>query len=197
MMKENTKKALVIVDMQYDFVEGGSLGVDGGLALGTRIVTDLLTENNRYDFIVTTQDWHIEPGNHFSNTPDYIESWPAHCVAGSKGAHILTSISDALKQLNTKKEAVFKGQYEDAYSGFMGKTTNNQTLAQLLHDEQIITVDVIGLAEDYCVSATALDAVKEGFKTRLLIDYTVAIDKEKAKVCQNELRHAGVELIQY
>lgn len=193
---QRKRRALVIVDVQGDFVEGGSLGVDGGRELAERIALDLLPADCAYDLVVTTQDWHIDPGAHFSDEPDFVGSWPVHCVAGSAGAEILPAITDALKLLAAPQDHILKGQYEDAYSGFMGTNSYGDTLAQVLNESDIDRVDVVGIASDYCVAATARDAVAEGFKTRVLKDYTVGIDPERVgEIYSSELPAIGVTVV--
>lgn len=179
MAKTTKKRALLIVDVQEDFVEGGSLGVEGGRDLAHRIATELLIKGHPYDLIITTQDWHIDPGSHFSEAPDFVDSWPVHCVAETTGAEILEPIRIQLDLIETPQEKILKGQYEDAYSGFMGHTVDGDTLAQVLNESDIELVDVVGISTDYCVVSTAIDSVSEGFTTRVLKDYAVGINPEK------------------
>lgn len=187
------RRALIIVDVQEDFVEGGSLAVQGGRELAERITLDLLPAECPYDLVVTTQDWHIDPGTHFSSEPNFVTSWPVHCVAGSTGAQILPAISEALKLIAAPKDQILKGQYEDAYSGFMGTNGYGDTLAQVLNESDIDRVDVVGIASEHCVAATARDAVAEGFKTRVLKDYTVGIDGDTvARLYGSELQALGI-----
>lgn len=187
------KKALIIVDVQNDFVEGGSLAVQGGKALATRI-GELVQGDNDYDLIVTTQDWHIDPGTHFSETPDFVDSWPVHCVAETKGAEIVTELANVLGGLVINKNLnllhVHKGEYKDAYSGFEGHMKGqNQyaTLKNQLDFAGIDAVDVVGIATDYCVKATAEQAKENGFDTTVLTDYCVGINQENV----NELLTTG------
>jgi len=194
--KTPKRRALVIVDVQGDFVEGGSLAVEGGRELAERIALDLLPANCAYDLVVTTQDWHIDPGSHFSPEPDFVSSWPVHCVAGSTGAEILPAITDALQLLDTPQDRILKGQYEDAYSGFMGTNGYGDTLAQVLNESDITRVDVVGIATDFCVASTALDSAAEGFRTRVLKDYTVGIVPERIETLYSEgFPGAGVKVV--
>lgn len=177
-----THRALVIVDVQEDFVEGGSLAVAGGRELAYKIATELLIKGHPYDLIVTTQDWHIDPGAHFSDSPDFATSWPRHCVAGTPGAEILEHLEEQLLSMSTPRERIHKGQYEDAYSGFMGRSVDDgASLADVLRQFAIDRVDVVGIATDHCVAATAIDSAKEGFDTRVLLSYAVGIDPERIK----------------
>lgn len=198
-MGKNTlkpRRALVIVDVQFDFVEDGSLAVTGGREVARRIAEELIIDGHPYDLIVTTQDWHIDPGEHFSDNPDFVKSWPRHCVAETEGAAILPAIEAQLDSSDTPREIILKGQYEDAYSGFMGRTEEGDSLAQVLGEADIERVDVVGLAEDYCVAATAIDSAREGFRTRVLSYYTAGISSEKVDhIRRNDFLEAGVQVI--
>ena len=145
-------RALLIVDVQNDFCEGGSLAVAGGGQVAARL-TELLAEpDGRWDHIVATQDHHIDPGDHFSDTPDFVDSWPRHCVVGTAGVDLHPLLS------TDRIEAYFrKGEYAAAYSGFEGRA-GDLDLATWLRDRHVDAVDVVGIATDYCVRATALDA---------------------------------------
>lgn len=189
--KTSGRRALIIVDVQHDFVENGALAVQGGNEVAQRIAADLLGEDCGYDLVVTTQDWHIDPGSHFSENPDFVDSWPVHCVAESHGAAILPAIEEALARTSIPVERIFKGQYEDAYSGFMGHNAQRDTLAQVINESEIDQVDVVGLAEDYCVISTALDAQREGFPATLLRRYTAPIDASNAAIRNGELLKLG------
>lgn len=181
-------RALIIVDVQPTFTEGGALGVDGGDACAERIA-DFVTEHaDDYDFIVTTQDWHIDPGTHFSDTPDFVDTWPPHSVAGTAEAEL----HDAIASLPFD-DSVKKGEYAAAYSGFEGKSADGETLEQLLRDHEISAVDVVGIAESHCVKETALDALKAGFVTRVFSDLTVPVSEELGIEARKEMDEAGVE----
>lgn len=164
-------KALVIVDYQYDFVEGGSLAVAGGRALAPKIANIL----DGYDIIALTQDWHIDPGDHWSDNPDYVDSWPVHCKANTPGANIVAELGNAVNKLDQDKVNYFrKGQYQASYSGFEGRDIQGNSLADWLRDSGITEIDIVGIALDYCVKATALD-LQPLFDTTVLGDYTVAV----------------------
>ena len=180
-------RALLIVDVQNDFCEGGSLAVGGGSAVA-RAITDYVAGPNRYDHVVATKDHHIDPGGHFSDAPDFVASWPRHCVAGTPGA-------DFHRDLDTAAvEAVFrKGEYAPAYSGFEG-SSNGTALADWLRAHQVDEVDIVGIATDYCVRATALDAVSEGLHTRVLVDLVAGVAPESSAAALEEMRAHGVEL---
>ena len=181
-------RALLIVDVQNDFCEGGSLAVVGGQSVVSKI-NALLATRHGYDHIVATQDCHIDPGSHFSDTPDFIDSWPPHCVAGSQGAEFHPDLHTG------QIEEVFrKGAYAAAYSGFEG-SADGVGLAQWLQARGVDEVDVVGIATDYCVKATALDAAAAGFTTRVLVDLTAGVSADSSAAALEDMREAGVELI--
>jgi nicotinamidase/pyrazinamidase len=183
-------RALIIVDVQNDFCEGGSLAVAGGAAVA-RGISEHLAEggDHPYAHVVATKDFHVDPGSHFSDHPDYADSWPAHCVAGTPGA-------DFHPDLDTSAvEAVFfKGAHAAAYSGFEGADEAGTPLADWLRLRDVDEVDVVGIATDYCVRATAADAVRAGFATRVLLDLTAGVAAESTAKAIEDLRSAEVEL---
>jgi len=161
-------RALIIVDVQNDFCEGGSLAVQGGAGVAAGISAALKSGN--WEHVVATKDYHVDPGAHFSTNPDFVDSWPAHCVVGTDGA----SFHPALD--TTQVEAVFhKGAHAAAYSGFEGNTTDGEGLADWLRARSVTDVDVVGIATDHCVRATALDARAAGFTTTVLLDLTAGV----------------------
>ncbi|OMC38104.1 nicotinamidase [Mycobacterium sp. GA-1841] len=188
MQRSRQTRALIIVDVQNDFCEGGSLAVSGGSAVAQGI-TDLLATDHGYDHVVATKDFHIDPGDHFSETPDYRTSWPRHCVAETTGADFHPDLDPA------PVEAVFeKGHYSAAYSGFEGIDDTGTTLTDWLGQRNAAAVDVVGIATDYCVAATAADAVKAGLRTRVLTALTAGVAPESSAAALAELRSAGVEI---
>lgn len=184
-----SKTALIIVDVQNDFCEGGSLAVAGGAAVATSI-SELLRSSTDYDAIVATRDYHIDPGAHFSETPDFVDSWPPHCRVGTLGADFHPNFDTARVQ-----EVFSKGAYEAAYSGFEGNGTDGGTLVDWLRDRAIDTVDVVGIATDHCVRATALDAIAANFATRVLLDLTAGVAPATIATALGQLRAAGVTLV--
>jgi nicotinamidase/pyrazinamidase len=181
-------RALIIVDVQNDFCEGGSLAVAGGAAVA-RGISELLASRPDYAHIVATKDFHIDPGEHFSDDPDYSATWPPHCVAGTSGAEFHPLFEPSAV------EAVFaKGHYSAAYSGFEGTDDSGATLTDWLRQRGVDEVDVVGIATDYCVKATAADAAKAGFSTRVLLDLTAGVAPESTTKAVEDLRDAGVEV---
>ena len=181
-------RALPIVDAQNDFCEGGSLAVERATAT-VRGINALLATDHGYAHVVATKDYHSDPGDHFAEHPDYLSSWPPHCVAGSRGAEFHP-------ELNTAPiEAVFrKGAYTAAYSGFEG-AADNTTLLDWLRARGVDEVDIVGIATDYCVRDTGRDAVDAGFTTRVLVDLTAGVARESTEAALDEMRGWGVELV--
>ncbi|MEU4560223.1 isochorismatase family protein [Actinoplanes sp. NPDC023936] len=180
-------RALIIVDVQNDFCEGGSLAVSGGAAVAKGISLVLAKAGERWDHVVATKDWHIDPGSHFSETPDFVDSWPVHCVAGSGG-------SDFHPELATDRiEAVFrKGEYQAAYSGFEGRTEAGETLADWLRGKGVTDVEVVGIATDHCVRATALDAAAAGFTTTVVLELTAGVARATTEAALEQLHAASI-----
>ncbi|THJ66222.1 nicotinamidase [Arthrobacter echini] len=204
-------RALIIVDVQNDFCEGGSLAVDGGARTAAGISDHIDEHAGTYDYVVATQDWHIDPGAHFSESPDFVDSWPVHCVAATKGA-------DFHPDLDIESVDAFfrKGQFEAAYSGFEGvkapddevptgdqklggdtaePAENPLTLDDWLRDHDVDEVAVVGLATDHCVRATALDALEAGYSVSVLTALTRGVDEDRSEQTLEELESAGAELV--
>ena len=185
-------RALVIVDVQNDFCEGGSLAVTGGAEVARRISEHVVAHLDDYAAVVATADWHEDPGAHFSADPDFVDSWPAHCRVGSDGALFHPAAEPAFEHV----EAIFrKGHHSAAYSGFEGFTVEADrrvALADWLRDRAIEQVDVVGIATDHCVRATALDSADEGFETTVLLDLTAGVAPESTRTALAELAAAGV-----
>jgi nicotinamidase/pyrazinamidase len=188
-------RALIVVDVQNDFCEGGSLPVAGGADVAAAI-TDLIGQAGgagAYRHVVATRDHHVDPGAHFSGHPDYTDTWPPHCVAGTEGAGFHPNFAPAVA--SGAVDAVFdKGAYAAAYSGFEGADENGEQLADWLRGHDVTEVDVVGIATDHCVRATALDAARAGFTTRVLLDLTAGVAAGTTRGALAELREAGVEL---
>jgi len=181
-------RALVVVDGQNDFCEGGGLAVAGGAAVAEAISAHVRAHASEYAHVVATRDHHVDPGGHFSEQPDYLETWPAHCVAGTDGVELHPRLE------REPIEAVFdKGHHSAAYSGFEA-TSDGVPLADWLRRHGVDAVDVVGIATDHCVRATALDAVGEGFATRVLLPLTAGVSQATTDAALEQLRAAGVQL---
>jgi nicotinamidase/pyrazinamidase len=179
-------RALLVVDVQNDFCEGGSLAVAGGADVAGRI--GALLADHDYDLVVATRDHHIEPGDHFSDDPDYVDSWPPHCVVGTSGADLHPALTP-----RPFAAEFLKGEYSAAYSGFEGHSQGTK-LEEWLRAADVDTVVICGLTTDYCVRETALDAAAAGFATTVLIDLTAAVAPERLDDTLLALEAAGVAL---
>ncbi|WP_044084892.1 isochorismatase family protein [Bifidobacterium gallicum] len=199
------KRALLVVDVQPTFCEGGELGVEGGNAVAEAIGTFVQQYGDQYALIVTTQDWHIEPGPHWSEQPDYVDTWPVHGKAGTPNAQLHPAIAALGLDHHIKK-----GQYCAAYSGFEGIEDNtddvptreqvqahaSQTLEQLLRDHDITSVDIMGIALSHCVRDTALDAQRLGFETRVYTDLSVPVSVELGEQAVQRMAQSGITLLE-
>jgi nicotinamidase/pyrazinamidase len=182
------KRALIVVDVQNDFCEGGSLAVTGGAKAASDISAYLVGKPS-YDFVVATRDAHIDPGAHFSETPDFVDSWPRHCVAGTPG-------QDFHPDLTFRDfDGVFdKGNFEAAYSGFEGSNADDRELDEFLAESGVTDIDVCGIATDYCVRATAQDGAMLGYVTTVLTDLTAAVAPDRLDAAWEALAESGVAL---
>lgn len=188
-------RALIVVDVQNDFCEGGSLAVSGGADVAFRIGALLHKwqeadpEDKDYAYVVATRDHHIDPGSHFSDNPDFVESWPPHCVVGTDGVSLHPNLDPQ------PFDAIFdKGEYAAAYSGFEGTSHDGHQLAEWLRSKDVTEVDVCGIATDYCVKATALDAARAGFRTKVLTDLTAGVAPATTEQALTHLRTSGITL---
>ena len=185
--------ALLIVDVQPTFCEGGELPVAGGNAVAEAVAHYVRSTRADYDVLVTTQDRHVDPGTHFSEDPDFVDSWPAHGVVGTANAEIHPATAAALAAVGGADLTIFKGAYAAAYSGFDGTDETGASLADALRERGVDAVDVCGIAESHCVKETVLDALKAGLRTRLLVDLTVPVTAELGAAARAEMLAAGVE----
>jgi nicotinamidase/pyrazinamidase len=187
-----SSRALLVVDVQNDFCEGGSLAVSGGAETAFRIGRLLHAwqeadpDDRAYDVVVASQDHHISPGGHFAEHPDFEDSWPAHCVAGSDGAAFHPNLDPQ------PFAAIFKkGEYAAAYSAFEGKDEHGVSLVDWLRERGVAEVSICGIATDYCVRSTALDALASGFATTVLADLTAGVAPATSAAAIDEVRAAG------
>jgi nicotinamidase/pyrazinamidase len=181
-------KALLVVDVQNDFCEGGSLAVAGGAAVAAAISALLATAD--YAAVAATRDAHRDPHEHFSATPDFIDSWPVHCEIGTPGAELHPNFD------TQRVDSIFdKGEWKAAYSGFEGVNSEGTSLANWLREHRVDAVDIVGIATDHCVRATALDAASEGLDTTVILDHTAGVAPATVKTALAELRDAGVTLV--
>lgn len=187
------RSALVIVDVQNDFCEGGSLAVSGGTAVAANVARHVRDFRSEYDFIVATRDYHEEPGDHFAAQPDFVNTWPNHCVIGTPGAALCPPISDLVKE-SLIQSVVDKGRRTAAYSGFEALDPDGDPLLDVLRKAGIDSLDICGLATDYCVRATALDARQHEFPVRVLVDLCAAVNTESGQRALEDMKSAGCQL---
>ncbi|MEZ0381954.1 isochorismatase family protein [Mycobacterium sp. pW045] len=186
-------RALIIVDVQNDFCDGGALPVTGAVEVARDITRylDSETARDRYHYVVATKDWHIDPGGHFSQRPDYVTSWPPHCRAGTPGADLHPALP------TDRIDAVFtKGDYDAGYSGFGGVDDTGTALGDWLRRRNVDRVDVVGVATDYCVRRTAEDAVRAGFATAVLPQLTAGVAVDSAAAALTAMRSAGITVVE-
>lgn len=186
-------RALLIVDVQNDFTEGGALAVDGGDAVASAVSAFLAAHAADYDVIVASRDWHDadgDNGGHFAEAPDFVGTWPVHCVAGTTGAEY-----DPLLVTDAVTHHVQKGQGKPAYSMFEGSTEAGDTVGAILTSAGVLTADVVGIATDHCVRASALDAIAHGVQVRILTDLIAGVAAEPSEAALAEMAHAGAVLI--
>ncbi|MFT4030576.1 MAG: isochorismatase family protein [Protaetiibacter sp.] len=184
-------RALLVIDVQNDFTEGGALGVDGGAAVAAAITAYLEAHPERYDVVVASRDWHHggdDNGGHFATdaAPDYVTSWPRHCVAGTPGAEYHPALDVSLVDVHVKK-----GQGVPAYSIFEGTTEDGVPFPEELARLGVTEVDVVGIATDYCVRASALDALDAGLRVSVLDDLVAAVDPVTGDAALVEIEDAG------
>jgi nicotinamidase/pyrazinamidase len=184
-----SKKALLIIDVQNDFCEGGSLAVAGGAAVARGITQHLREHRGDYEVVLATRDYHIEPGSHFSANPDFRESWPVHCVVGTKGAELHPDLDR-----RGIDEVFDKGRDTAAYSGFEGRSAGGIGLEDALRQAGIEELDVVGIATDYCVKATALDGLKAGFKVNVLPGLVVGVAPDSSRAALEQMQAGGARI---
>lgn len=186
-------RALLIVDVQNDFCEGGSLAVVGGAAVAAKITDFLKTDRDKYELIVASRDWHDPDSNnagHFADQPDFIDSWPPHCVAGSQGAEYHPNLNSAAIDLHVEK-----GQGKPSYSAFEGTTASGEPLADALAAAGIDELDVVGIATDYCVLASSLDARNHGIRVNVLTEMCAGITEQTTSEALAKMQHAGCTVV--
>ena len=189
-------RALFIIDVQNDFCEGGSLAVVGGAAVAAGITAYLEDHRNDYDFVIASRDWHdgdSDNGGHFATppaTPDFVESWPVHCVAGTLGAEYHSNLDVGFIDVHIEK-----GQGKPSYSIFEGTTPDGIALADLLADLEVDRIDVVGIATDYCVLASATDARDAGFAVRVIPELTAGVAAESTAAALVSMKESGCQLV--
>ena len=187
-------RALFIIDVQNDFTEGGALAVEGGAAVAAGITAHLAAHPDRYDHVFASRDWHDgdnDNGGHFAaGAPDFVDTWPAHCVAGTHGAEYHPALDTSDVDVHVRK-----GQGRPAYSIFEGTTSDGETLDEKLEELEVTEIDVVGIATDHCVRASALDALAAGRDVRVLTALIAGVAPEPSAAALEELADAGAEIV--
>ena len=187
-------RALFIIDVQNDFVEGGALGVEGGAAVAAGVTELLERHRDVYKVVVASRDWHDadnDNGGHFATDaePDFVETWPEHCVAGTDGAEYHSALDTSKVDIHVRK-----GQGVPAYSIFEGIDDEGRSVAELLDELGVTDIDFVGIATDYCVRASGLDAIEHGRHVRVFTDLVAGVADASSDAAIAELGHAGAEI---
>src|SRR5467141_4849422 len=180
------RNALLAVDLQADFVEGGSLPVPNGMPVCAMIARHIRHFKTEYQFVVASRDYHEDPADHFSNTPDFLTTWPPHCVIGTPGAAFVPAIQNLIREKFIQL-VVIKGRHAAAYSAFEGQDPRGHLLLDILKENRIEHIDVCGIATDYCVRASALDARKDQFQVRVLVNLCAAVNEATGQQALDEM----------
>ncbi|GAB3804947.1 nicotinamidase [Humibacter antri] len=192
---EGVSRGLLIIDVQNDFTEGGALGVSGGAAVAAGITRLLSQSGERYGLVVASRDWHNagdDNGGHFAPAdaePDFVATWPVHCVAGTAGADYHPALDVRGVDVHIRK-----GQGVPAYSIYEGTSDDGAGLSAILDSADVHELDLVGIATDYCVRASALDALSDGRNVRVLVDLVAGVSPESSARALEELRAAGATL---
>ena len=187
------RNALLVVDVQNDFVEGGALPVKGGQQVAAMVSRHIRHFKTEYSFVVATRDYHEDPADHFSDQPDFVNPWPKHCVIGTQGAALCPPVFNLVRE-KLISAVLDKGRHSAAYSGFEGLDPRGHPLLEVLKEARVDHIDVCGLTTDYCVRATALDARKYDFQVRVLVNLCAAVDPEAGLRALEEMKAAGCQL---
>ncbi|HKB17980.1 MAG TPA: isochorismatase family protein [Candidatus Dormibacteraeota bacterium] len=187
------RNALMVVDVQADFVEGGSLAVTGGLQVAAMIARHIRHFKAEYHFVVASRDFHEDAPDHISATPDFVTTWPPHCMAGTPGVAFVPSIQNLVRE-KLIQVVVTKGRHSAAYSAFEGLDPRGHYLLDVLKENRIDHIDVCGIATDYCVRASALDARKNAFQVRVLVNLCAAVKEGTGVQALEEMKAAGCQL---
>ena len=188
------RNALLAVDLQADFVEGGSLPVPNGMPVAAMIARHIRHFKTEYQFVVASRDYHEDPPDHFSPTPDFVTTWPPHCVIGTPGAAFVPPIANLVRE-KLINNVVSKGRHNAAYSAFDGVDVRGHSLMDILTEARIDHIDICGIATDYCVRASALDARKNNFpQVRILVNLCAAVSEATGLQALEEMKEAGCTL---
>lgn len=186
---EQLVRALLVIDVQNDFCDGGVIEVPDGAEVAARITRFMREQVGVYELVLASQDCHIDPQGHFSSEPDFLSSWPKHAIKGSQGAKFHRALDEALID-----HVITKGEYHGAFSAFEGATAAGESLLNLLERREIEVVDICGIATDFCVLHSALDSLDHGFPTTVFLDLIAGVSEEGSIDAFEELQSRGVNL---
>lgn len=186
---ESSKRSLLVIDVQNDFCPGGTLAVDTGDEVAARIAAYIGANKWHYSSIIASKDLHVDPSDHFSETPDFVSSWPRHCVKGTYGSELRPELRDV-----SFDAIVTKGGYSGAYSAFEGTTDHGEPLLELLERQEIELVYICGIATDYCVLQSALDALEFGFSVTVFMDLIAGVSQQSSLQALELLATRGANL---
>ena len=187
------RNALLVIDIQNDFVEGGALPVTGGKQVAAMVSRHVRHFKQEYNFVVATRDYHEDPAGHFSDHPDFVNTWPPHCIVGTPGASLCVPIFNLVRE-KLISAVVDKGRHTPAYSGFEAVDARGHPLLEVLREARVDHMDICGLATDYCVRATALDARKHEFAVRVLVNLCAPVNPETGLQALEEMKVAGCQI---
>jgi len=189
-------RALFIVDVQNDFCEGGSLAVIGGAAVAAAITEHLENHADDYVKVFASRDWHDADNDNLGHiawppaTPNFVESWPPHCISGTPGADYHPNLDTGFIDIHVEK-----GQGKPSYSMFEGVTRDGKSLSELLDEFEITEIDVVGIATDYCVLATSLDAKNSGRGVRVSTSLTAGVAEASSEAAIDEMADFGIDVV--
>ena len=187
------RNALLAVDLQNDFVQGGSLAVPNGMQIAAQVARHIRHFKQEYQFVVASRDYHEDPAGHFAATPDFVNTWPPHCVIGTPGAAFVPPVANLVRE-KLIQTVVSKGRHAAAYSAFEGVDSRGHPLLDVLKEQRIDHIDICGIATDYCVRASALDARKNDFQVRLLVNLCAAVSEATGLQAIEEMKAAGCQV---
>jgi nicotinamidase/pyrazinamidase len=187
------RNALLAVDLQADFVAGGSLPVPNGMPVCAMIARHIRHFKTEYQFVVASRDYHEDPADHFSATPDFVNTWPPHGVIGTPGAAFVPPVANLVRE-KLIQAIVSKGRHAAAYSAFEGLDARGHDLLNVLKEARIDHIDICGIATDYCVRQTALDARRNAFQVRVLVNLCASVNEATGLQALEEMKAAGCQL---
>jgi nicotinamidase/pyrazinamidase len=188
------RNGLLVIDLQNDFLEGGSVPVPGGTQIAAQVARHIRHFRSEYSFVVATRDVHEDPPDHFADKPDYINTWPKHGLVGTQGATLCTPIFNLVRE-KIIQVVLDKGRHAGAVSAFEAQDLRGHLLVDVLREQRVDHIDVCGLITEYCVRASALDARKHEFQVRVLVNLCGAASPDNALRAYEDMKTAGCQLM--